>query len=192
MLVFTPADESASGFGDFVTDLRRKGAYVLVAEPGEKIPGRLPALAARSSRCRRDLSDPKFLRVPGHLAAQRGADIERPRHLQKVTRHPMSGSVTAVAARRVFDGIAIHPDAAVLIDGDRIGAVVPRDNVASTNSGSRIAGQRLARAGFHRHPGQWRRRRAVERRADARSHARDRRRAPQIRNDRAVADADQR
>ena len=44
----------------------------------------------------------------------------------------MSGSVIAVAARRVFDGIATHPDAAVLIDGDRIGAVVPRDNVAGT------------------------------------------------------------
>ncbi len=44
----------------------------------------------------------------------------------------MSGSVTAVAARWVFDGIATHPDAAVLIDGDRIGAVVPRNDVAST------------------------------------------------------------
>ena len=44
MLVFTPADEAGSGFGDFVTDLRRKGAFVLVAEPGEKIPGRLPCL----------------------------------------------------------------------------------------------------------------------------------------------------
>ncbi|MGO9702824.1 MAG: N-acetylglucosamine-6-phosphate deacetylase [Xanthobacteraceae bacterium] len=44
----------------------------------------------------------------------------------------MSGSVSAVAARRVFDGIAVHQDAAVLIDGERIGAVVPRTDIPKT------------------------------------------------------------
>ncbi|MGB7099566.1 MAG: SIS domain-containing protein [Xanthobacteraceae bacterium] len=86
MLVFTPADESGSGFGDFVTDLRRKGAYVLVAEPGEKIPGRLPALAADQADADAICLIQSFYAFLVHLAAQRGADIERPRHLQKVTR----------------------------------------------------------------------------------------------------------
>jgi N-acetylglucosamine-6-phosphate deacetylase len=44
----------------------------------------------------------------------------------------MSGSVTAVAARRVFDGVAVHRDAAVLINGDRVRAIVPRHGVAGT------------------------------------------------------------
>ena len=44
----------------------------------------------------------------------------------------MSGSVHAVAARHVFDGIVPHQDAAVLIDGDRIAAIVPRRQVPET------------------------------------------------------------
>jgi len=86
MLVFKPTDESASGFGDFVTDLRRKGAHVLVAEPGEKIPGRLPALAPGQADADAICLIQSFYAFLVRLAAQRGADIERPRHLQKVTR----------------------------------------------------------------------------------------------------------
>lgn len=86
MLVFTPTDESASGFGDFVTDLRRKGADVFVAEPGEKIPGRLPALAPDQADADAICLIQSFYAFLVRLAAQRGADIERPRHLQKVTR----------------------------------------------------------------------------------------------------------
>jgi N-acetylglucosamine-6-phosphate deacetylase len=41
----------------------------------------------------------------------------------------MSGSVHAVAARRVFDGTSVHEDSAVLIDGSRIAAVVPRGEI---------------------------------------------------------------
>ncbi len=86
MLVFTPADEAGSGFGDFVADLRRKGAYVLVAEPGEKIPNRLPVLVADQADADAICLIQSFYAFLVHLAAQRGADIERPRHLQKVTR----------------------------------------------------------------------------------------------------------
>ena len=46
--------------------------------------------------------------------------------------------------------------------------------------------------GLHRHPGQWRRRRAVQRRADRRGHRRDRRGASPLRHHRLPADADQR
>ena len=44
----------------------------------------------------------------------------------------MNRSASAVAARRVFDGTAVHQDAAVLIDGDRVTAVVPRNDVPKT------------------------------------------------------------
>jgi N-acetylglucosamine-6-phosphate deacetylase len=44
----------------------------------------------------------------------------------------MNGSVHAVAARRVFDGIVLHQDAAVLIDGDKIAAVIPRRDLAGS------------------------------------------------------------
>ena len=41
----------------------------------------------------------------------------------------MNGRVHAVAARRVFDGMIVREDAAVMIDGDKIAAVVPRMQV---------------------------------------------------------------
>ncbi len=43
----------------------------------------------------------------------------------------MNGGVHAVAARRVFDGMIVREDAAVMIDGDTIAAVVPRLQVAT-------------------------------------------------------------
>jgi N-acetylglucosamine-6-phosphate deacetylase len=46
----------------------------------------------------------------------------------------MSGQLHAVAASRVFDGVRVHEDAAVLIDGSRIAAVVPRGRIPRTAS----------------------------------------------------------
>jgi glutamine---fructose-6-phosphate transaminase (isomerizing) len=86
ILVLAPADESARGFADLVADLRRKGACVLVAEPGETIPGRLPALAPDQGDADAICLIQSFYAFLVRLAAQRGADIDRPRHLQKVTR----------------------------------------------------------------------------------------------------------
>ncbi len=86
VLVFAPTDEAASGIGAFVTDLRRKGGFVLVAEPGEKMPGRLPSLAPDQADADAICLVQSFYAFLVGLAARRGADIERPRHLQKVTR----------------------------------------------------------------------------------------------------------
>jgi glucosamine--fructose-6-phosphate aminotransferase (isomerizing) len=86
ILVLAPADESALGFSDLVADLRRKGACVLVAEPGEKTTGRLPALAPDQGDADAICLIQSFYAFLVCLAAQRGADIDRPRHLQKVTR----------------------------------------------------------------------------------------------------------
>jgi len=85
VLVFAPNDEATFGFADFVTDLRRKGASVLIAERGEKIPGRLPALAPDQADADAICLIQSFYAFLVNLAGQRGADIERPRHLQKVT-----------------------------------------------------------------------------------------------------------
>jgi len=86
ILVLEPTDESAFGFADLVADLRRKGARVLVAEPGEKNPGRLPALVPEQADADAICLIQSFYAFLVRLAARRGADIDRPRHLQKVTR----------------------------------------------------------------------------------------------------------
>ncbi len=44
----------------------------------------------------------------------------------------MTAKFCAVAARRVFDGVTVHDDAAVLIDGARIAAVIARTDVPAT------------------------------------------------------------
>lgn len=86
ILVFTPNDEAALGFPDLVADLRRKGARVLVAEPGERIPGRLPTLVPEQADADAICLIQAFYSFLVRLAARRGTNIDRPRHLQKVTR----------------------------------------------------------------------------------------------------------
>jgi N-acetylglucosamine-6-phosphate deacetylase len=60
----------------------------------------------------------------------------------------MSGPVHAVAARRVFDGINVHEDAAVLIEGSRIAAVGPRDRVPSSMPVHELPAQAWLAPGF--------------------------------------------
>jgi glutamine---fructose-6-phosphate transaminase (isomerizing) len=86
ILAFSTADESAAGFADLVDDLRRKGARVLLAEPGERESGRLPALPSEHADADAICLIQSFYALLPKLAARRGTDIDRPRHLQKVTR----------------------------------------------------------------------------------------------------------
>jgi glucosamine--fructose-6-phosphate aminotransferase (isomerizing) len=86
ILVFAPTDESALGISDLVVDLRRKGARVLVAEPGKRIAGRLPALPPEQADADAICMIQSFYAFLVRLAARRGTNIDRPRHLQKVTR----------------------------------------------------------------------------------------------------------
>jgi glutamine---fructose-6-phosphate transaminase (isomerizing) len=86
ILVLAPTDESALGFSDLVADLRGKGACVLVGEPGERLPGRLPALAPDQADADAVCLIQSFYAFLVRLAAQRGTNVDRPRHLQKVTR----------------------------------------------------------------------------------------------------------
>jgi glutamine---fructose-6-phosphate transaminase (isomerizing) len=86
LLVLAPTDESALGFSDLVADLRRKGACVLVAEPGGREPGRLPALAPDQPDADAICLIQSFYAFLVRLAQERGTNVDHPRHLQKVTR----------------------------------------------------------------------------------------------------------
>jgi glutamine---fructose-6-phosphate transaminase (isomerizing) len=86
ILAFSAADESVQGFADLLDDLRRKGARVLLAEPGKDQGGRLPALPSEHPDADAICLIQSFYAFLPKLAARRGTDIERPRHLQKVTR----------------------------------------------------------------------------------------------------------
>jgi glucosamine--fructose-6-phosphate aminotransferase (isomerizing) len=86
ILVFNPTDEAALGLAELVADLRRKGACVLVAEPGPRQSGRLPALKPDHPDADAICLIQSFYAFLVELAARRGTDIDRPRHLQKVTR----------------------------------------------------------------------------------------------------------
>ncbi len=86
VFMFKPLDEAGEGFDDLAADLRRKGARVLVARPGDRAAGRLPALEFDHPDADAICLAQRFYAFLVRLAARRGADIDRPRHLQKVTR----------------------------------------------------------------------------------------------------------
>lgn len=86
IVVFAPTDESVLGLSELVVDLRRKGACVLVAEHGESHVGRLPALTSDQPEADAICLMQSFYAFLLRLAQRRGVDIDRPRHLQKVTR----------------------------------------------------------------------------------------------------------
>lgn len=86
VLAFSTADELAVGIAGLLDDLRRKGARVLVTEPGHRRSGRLPVLASEHPDADAICLIQSFYAFLPKLAVRRGTDIERPRHLEKVTR----------------------------------------------------------------------------------------------------------
>jgi glutamine---fructose-6-phosphate transaminase (isomerizing) len=86
ILVLAPSDEAAIDLSALAKDLHRKGASVFVAEPGEETPGRLPALAPEQADADAICVMQSFYAFLVDLAARRGADVDRPRPLHKVTR----------------------------------------------------------------------------------------------------------
>jgi len=85
ILLFMPTDEAAAGMRELADDLTRKGASLLIAEAGE-IPGRLPALAPDHPDADAVCLIQSFYALVVALAQSRGTNVDRPRHLQKVTR----------------------------------------------------------------------------------------------------------
>lgn len=86
IVVFAPTDEAAFGFADLVAELRGAGARVLVAEPGGNQKDRLPTLTPDQPDADAICLIQSFYGFLIRLAEARGTNVDRPRHLQKVTR----------------------------------------------------------------------------------------------------------
>jgi glucosamine--fructose-6-phosphate aminotransferase (isomerizing) len=86
ILMFMPGDEARPGMQQLATALRQKGAALFVAEPGGPEPGRLPALAPDHPETDAVCLVQSFYAMAVQLADRLGTDVDRPRHLQKVTR----------------------------------------------------------------------------------------------------------
>jgi glucosamine--fructose-6-phosphate aminotransferase (isomerizing) len=81
-----PTDAAAAGLREFAADLRGKGAALFSAEHGDPAIGRLPALPPDQPDADAICLMQSFYAFAVQLAARRGTDADRPRHLQKVTR----------------------------------------------------------------------------------------------------------
>ena len=85
VLIFIPADASAAGLPELVADLTSKGARVFATGPLEN------AVVLPTSEPDHPDIDPicqiqSFYQLVIQVASRRGRDVDRPRHLQKVTR----------------------------------------------------------------------------------------------------------
>jgi glutamine---fructose-6-phosphate transaminase (isomerizing) len=86
ILLLMPTDAAAAGLQRLAQDLRQKGAAVFCAEPGEPGAGRLPALAADHPDADAVCLVQSFYAMLVRLAELLGSDLDRPRHLEKITR----------------------------------------------------------------------------------------------------------
>jgi glucosamine--fructose-6-phosphate aminotransferase (isomerizing) len=86
VLILTPTDGSAMGFSDLAADLRRAGARLLVAGSASDQQDWLPTLQPDQADADAVCLIQSFYAFLLHLAEARGTDVDRPRHLQKVTR----------------------------------------------------------------------------------------------------------
>ena len=86
ILMFMPTDAATAGVEDLAADLRRKGAALFSAQYDEAVSGRLPALRPDHADTDAVCLIQSFYALAIEIAARRGTDVNRPRHLQKVTR----------------------------------------------------------------------------------------------------------
>ena len=86
ILMFMPTDAAAASVKALAADLRCKGAALFSTEDDESVPGRLPTLAPDHADTDAVCLIQSFYALAIRLAARRGTDVDRPRHLQKVTR----------------------------------------------------------------------------------------------------------
>jgi glucosamine--fructose-6-phosphate aminotransferase (isomerizing) len=86
ILMFTPTDQAAPGMRRLADDLRRKGAALLATEAGSTAPGRLRTLPPEHPEADAVCLVQSFYAMLIRLAERLGTDVDRPRHLKKVTR----------------------------------------------------------------------------------------------------------
>jgi len=86
IMLFMPTDAAAMGLRDLAADLRRKGAALFTTDQDGPEVGRLPALGLDHPDADAVCLIQSFYALALRIAEQRGSDVDRPRHLQKVTR----------------------------------------------------------------------------------------------------------
>jgi glucosamine--fructose-6-phosphate aminotransferase (isomerizing) len=86
IVLFMPTDEAAAGLRQLTLDLQRKGAVVFATSHEGRTHGRLPALPPDHPDVDAVALIQSFYATAVQIAERRGTDVDRPRHLQKVTR----------------------------------------------------------------------------------------------------------
>lgn len=86
VLMFMPTDQAAHGMRQLAADLRQKGTALFTTDAGVPGGGCLPALAPDHPETDAVCLIQSFYAMLIPLAERLGADVDRPRHLQKVTR----------------------------------------------------------------------------------------------------------
>ncbi|HVH80325.1 MAG TPA: SIS domain-containing protein [Stellaceae bacterium] len=86
LLMFVAPDETAPGMRRLAKELRDKEAKLLCADPQAEGGGHLPSLSPDHADVDVLCLIQSFYAMTPRLAAARGIDPDRPRHLQKVTR----------------------------------------------------------------------------------------------------------
>ena len=84
IVTFTPNDAAGPGVETLLADLNRKGASVMATSSSSHI-GLLPTLPSDQYDADAICLIQAFYQLLTQLAARRGNDVDRPRHLQKVT-----------------------------------------------------------------------------------------------------------
>jgi len=85
ILMFMPTDAAAPGMRQLAEELRRLGSHLLIAEPGPADASRLPTLHADQPETDAICLIQSFYALAVQLASHLDIDVDRPRHLNKVT-----------------------------------------------------------------------------------------------------------
>lgn len=85
ILMFMPTDAAAPGMRQLAGELRRMGTALFIAELGEATPSRMPALSADQPEADAICLIQSFYAMAVQLAQRLDIDVDRPRHLSKVT-----------------------------------------------------------------------------------------------------------
>ena len=86
VLMFAPTDVAAVGMTQLAADLRAKGAAAFITSSDEPTQDRLPALPPDHPETDAICLIQTFYAMVVRLAALRGSNADRPRHLRKITR----------------------------------------------------------------------------------------------------------
>jgi glucosamine--fructose-6-phosphate aminotransferase (isomerizing) len=85
IVMFMPTDAAAAGMLRLADELREKGAALFATEQGGASPDRLATLAPDHPETDAICLIQTFYAMVVQLAVARGIDVDRPRHLQKIT-----------------------------------------------------------------------------------------------------------